>query len=92
MVTSFLTLFDVILTSRIDLRPTCGCSFFYLSHWLLRICEIELSHIYLTWVKTSEIQIWCARIADQTVNAKYSSRKLQASEETRLKQLDFMLY
>ena len=25
-------------------------------------CEIELSHMnYLTWVKTTEIPIWCAR-------------------------------
>ena len=26
--------------------PTCSCSFFfYLSYWLVRVCEIELSHM-----------------------------------------------
>ena len=53
------------------------------------VCEKELSHM---GKNKTEIPIWCARIVDQTVNAKYSSRKLQASEEPRLKQLDFMLF
>ena len=29
----------------IDVRPACGYSFFYLSHGLVRVCEIELSHM-----------------------------------------------
>ena len=30
---------------------------FYLSHELVGVCEIK----YLTWVKTTEIQIWCVK-------------------------------
>ena len=28
-----------------SVRPTCGCSFFYHSHVLVRVCEIGLSHM-----------------------------------------------
>ena len=31
------------MTSKIDMRSVCGCSFLYLSNGLVRVCEIELS-------------------------------------------------
>ena len=40
MVTSF----NITMTSRIDVRPACCCSFFYLSLGLGRVCEINRIH------------------------------------------------
>ena len=41
--------FNITIASRIDVRPACGWEaavrFFYLSNGLVRVCEIELSHI-----------------------------------------------
>ena len=36
---------NITMTSRTDVRLTCGCSFCYLSHGLVRVCEVELSHM-----------------------------------------------
>ena len=47
---------DQVVTSRIDLWPTWDVRF-YLSHGLVRVYEIELSHMD----KITEIPIWCAR-------------------------------
>ena len=41
MVTSFY----IAMTSQIDVWPACGCLFFIFPHMLVRVCEIELSHI-----------------------------------------------
>ena len=32
------------MTSRIDVRPKCGFSFFYLYHGLVQVCEINRIH------------------------------------------------
>ena len=33
------------MISRIDVRPVCGCSFFYLTLGPVRVCGIEPSHM-----------------------------------------------
>ena len=50
--------FNITMPSLNDVRPTCGSSFFHLSHWLVGVCEKESSHMG----KTTEITTWCARI------------------------------
>ena len=57
MMTSFKHNNDVTDRPATSVRPTCGCLFFYLSHGLVRVCEMELSRMG----KTTEIPIWCAR-------------------------------
>ena len=42
--TSFKHYNDITDQRAARVQLTCGCSFFYLSHWLVRVCEIELSH------------------------------------------------
>ena len=48
--------FNITMTSRIDIGPACGCSFFRFSHKL-----VQVWYNYLTWVKPTEIPIWCVR-------------------------------
>ena len=57
IMTSFKHNNDVTDRPATSVRPTCGCLFFYLSHGLVRVCEMELSRMG----KTTEIPIWCAR-------------------------------
>ena len=37
--------FTITMTPQIGVLPACGWSFFYLSHGLVWVCEIELSHV-----------------------------------------------